>query len=239
LTHLQRKPYNAQEFGGLPDIATDSKNFTALKDDFIDWIYHQQRLDVWQAPVFDMYSNPGETEAEFRTRLRHAEHELRDQAIKELEEQYQKKIIDIEEDLEKAMYKIQEQQAQANAAKASAMMSIGSSILSGLFGGGRSGLFSSTRARTYTSSSSRAWKEGRDVARAKEQAQELERDLQELDKERLEAKETVRSQFDAATTPLEVEPIAPLKKNIHLRAVGLAWLPFLKRGDYELEEAWM
>jgi len=239
LTHLQRKPHNAREFGSLPDVATDSKNYTEVKDQFEDWIYHEKHLEVWKAPVFEMYSQPGESEADFRARLRHAAHELRDKAIAELEEKYQKNIEDIEEDLEKAMDKVQEQQAQANAAKASAFMSIGSSILSGLFGRGRSGLFSATRSRTYTSSSSRAWKEGRDVERAKETVQEIEGDLQVLEKERVAAKDELRSKFDADTTPLETHSVRPYKKNIQVRAVGLAWLPYLHRGEYELEEAWM
>lgn len=242
LKHLQRKPHNAKEFGGLPGIATDAKSYTPLKEGFAGELFHEQGLPIWRAPAFGLYSQPGESEADFRARLQHAAHEMRDRAVAEVEKQYQKRIEDVENGLEKAMEKLEEQQAQATAAKASAMMNIGSSILSGLLGGlfgRRSNVVSATRARTYTSSGSRAWKEGRDVERSKEKVRELEGKRQDVDRERAEAKEKAAAQFDPATTPLEVHHLKPLKKNIQVRAAGLAWLPYVQRGQFELEEAWM
>lgn len=239
LKHLQRKPHNAKEFGGLPEIATDAKNYTPLKEEFAQELANQPGLAVWRAPAFNLYSQPGEAEGDFRARLQHAAHEQRDLAIAEVEKQYQKRIEDIESGLEKARVKLQEQQAQANAAKASALMSIGSAILGAVFGRGRSNLLSSTRARTVTNSGTRVWKEGSDVERSKEKVQEIEGSLHELDQERTAAKEQAARQFDPATTPLEVYHLRPLKKNIQVRTVGLAWLPYVKKGQFELEEAWM
>lgn len=238
LKHLQRKPHNAKEFGGLPEIATDAKSYTPLKEEFAQELASQQGLAVWKAPAFNLYSQPGECEGDFRARLQHAAHEQRDRAIAEVEKQYKKRIEDIESGLEKARAKFQEQQAQANAAKASALMSIGSAIL-GAFLGHRSNLLSSTRARTVTSSGTRIWKEGSDVERSKEKVQEIEGNLQELDRERALAKEKASLQFDPASTPLEEYFLKPLKKNIQVRTVGLAWLPYVKKGQFELEEAWM
>lgn len=238
LNHLQRKPHNAKEYGELPGIATDARSYTAVKEEFIQELASQQGLPVWKATAFGIYSQPGESEGDFRARLQHAAHERRDQVVAQVEKQYQKKIEDIENGLGKALAKLQEQQAQASAAKASALMSIGSSILSA-FLGGRSGLFSSTRARTYTGSGTRAWKEGMDVERSKEAVRKIEGTLQQAQQEQSEAKEKAAAQFDPMTTPLEPFFIKPLKKNIQVRTVGLVWLPYVQRGQFELEEAWM
>lgn len=239
LKHLQRQPHNAKEFGGLPPFASDAKSYAPLKDDFVEELFSQQGLPVFKSPAFGLYSQPGESEGDFRGRIQLAAREKRDQAVAEVEKQYKKKIEDIESGLEKAKIKLQEQQAQANAAKASALMSIGSAILGAFLGGGRSNLFSATRARTVTGSGTRVWKEGSDVQRSKEKVEEIEGSLQELDRERSAAKEKAANEFDPATTPLETYYLKPLKKNIQVRTIGLAWLPYVQHGQFNLEEAWM
>ncbi len=237
LTHLQRQPHNAREFGALPAFALESENYTQWKDEFVDHIYHEQKLTVMKAPAFEMYSQPGESEVDFRARLRHKARELRDEAKKALEDAYQQKIEDIEDDMQKAMDKVQEQAAQANAARVSAAMSIGGSILSAILGGRSRGV-SATRARTGANSASRAWKEGRDVERAKEQVAELEDELQVLEKDHEQAVDQLDDQFDPDTTPLEPHHIDPFKKNIRIKTCGLVWMPFIQNGKYGLEEAW-
>ncbi len=223
LSHLQSKPHNAKTFGGLPPTATDSTNYTSLKDEFEDWLYHNEKLALLKAEVFEMVSKPGEPEGEFRGRLRHRAHELRDEAIDKVRDQYDTKIGKLED-------KIAEQAAQASSAKMSAVVSIGSSIFGALLGG-RS-RFSATKARSASSSTSKAWKEGRDVARAKKELEKLE---DELDREIIRLEEG----FNPDTTPLKTIEVTPLKKNIDVKACGLAWMPHIDGSRGELIPAWL
>ncbi len=224
MSHLKGgKPHNPKTWGDLPPSAQDSTNYTAMKDEFEDWLYHHEKLEVLKASAFEMCSNPGELEGEFRGRLRHRAHELRDEALDALRAKYEPKLEKLED-------KIAEQAAQASSAKMSAVVSIGSSIFGALMGG-RS-RFSSTKARSASSRTSKAWKEGRDVARAKK---ELERMENELDREIIKLEE----QFDPDTTPLETVEITPLKKNIEVKACGLAWLPYVDGSRGENLEAWL
>ncbi len=237
ITHFQRKPGKVSEWGGLPHAATEQSFYTALRDEFADWLYHHEKLEIWSAPLFNLVSRPGESEGDFRARLLHAAHEARDKAVAELEARHQKRIGSLSTSLDRAKIKVEEQAAQANAAKVSTAMTIGGAIFSSLFGGRSRGI-SATKARTATSGASRVWKEGQDVARAKDEVKRLESDLGAVETEMAREVEALKEQFDAARTPLETVQIDALKKNIAPKVCGLAWLPFVQKSQFELQEAW-
>ena len=66
----------------------------------------------------------------------------------------------------------------------------------------------------------------RDVERAKEKLQVLKRKLEQLEEDFREDTERVASALDPATAELDRITIRPLKKNIRVRMVALAWLPY-------------
>jgi len=223
--------------GGLPAGATDPSFYTALRNEFADWLQQNEKLPLWSASLFKLVSKPGESEGDFRGRLQHAARELRDKAVADLEAQYQKKIAAAQGSLDKAVTKVEEQAAQANAAKISTAMSIGSSILSFVLGGRSKGI-SASKAHAATSSASRVWKEGQDVDRSKEAVKRLETILGEIEAEMAREIEKLKVNFDATTTPLETIQVEALKKNIVPKACGLAWLPYFRKSQFELQEAW-
>ena len=238
LTHFQRTPAaRVSDWGGLPADATDAPFYTALRNEFADWLQQNEKLPLRSAPVFKLVSKPGESEGDFRGRLQHAARELRDAAVAEMEARYQKKLAAAQGSLEKAIARAEEQAAQATAAKISTAMSLGSSILSFVLGGRSKGI-SASKARAATSGASRVWKEGQDVGRSKEEVSRLESILDEMEAEVAREVEKLKVNFDATTTPLEMIEIEALKKNIVPKACGLAWLPYLRKSQFELQEAW-
>jgi hypothetical protein len=48
----------------------------------------------------------------------------------------------------------------------------------------------------------------------------------------------VSKTLEAATEKFEEVVVKPLKKNIDVKAVGIAWLPAYRLSDFELEQAW-
>ena len=50
--------------------------------------------------------------------------------------------------------------------------------------------------------------------------------------------EKLKVNLDATTTPLETIQVEALKKNIVPKACGLAWLPYVRKSQFELQEAW-
>lgn len=237
LTHFQRKPGKASDWGGLPAEATDSPFYTTLRNEFADWLQQNEKLALWSAPVFKLVSKPEESEGDFRARLQHAARELRDQAVAELETRYEKKIASARTALDKAIAKVDEQTAQANAAKVSTAMSLGSTLLNFVLGGRSKGI-SVTKARSATSGASRVWKEDQDVNRSKDEVRRLEGNLSEVEAELAREAEKLKVGFDATSTPLEPIHVEALKKNIVPKACGLAWLPYVRKSQFELQEAW-
>jgi hypothetical protein len=237
LTHFQRRPGKAGEWGGLPAEVTDSPFYTRVRGEFTDWLQQNEKLPLWSAPVFKLVSRPEETEGDFRARLQHAARELRDQAVAELEARHQKKIEAAKAGLQRAVARVEEQTAQANAAKVSTAVSIGSTILD-FFLGGRSKGVSGSKARAATTGASRIWKEDQDVNRGKEEVRRLEAGLGEAEAELAREIEKLKVNFDAASTPLEPIHVEALKKNITTKACGLAWLPYVRKSQFELQEAW-
>jgi len=237
LSHLHNQPHNAKEYGDLPALAMESTNYTAWKDAFADDLYHHERLAINYAPAFEMYSKLDESEGEFRGRLKMRERELRDKAVLEAEKKYQKKIDSAEKGLERAKDTLKTQQEQANAAKINAVIRIGNAVIGGLFGGRKR--ISTTRTRSAASGASKAWKEDRDIPKAKETVKEKQGEYDELVAELEATLSDIRTKYNPETAEIVVEEIPPLKKNIQVTACGLAWLPYVHGDSADLERAWL
>ena len=116
----------------------------------------------------------------------------------------------------------------------STAVNIGTSILGALMGRKRM----ATSMRSGSSSASRAMKEARDVRAAKENVEEIQEDLAELEEKLREEIEEARQSIDPMTEPLERDKIKVLKRDIDLKLCGLAWLPYHRASEFELEAAW-
>lgn len=232
---FDQDPANGAHFADLPGFAMNPKDYTQWGDDFVDEIYRTGGLEVFSSPTLGAYSRPGEDETDFRIRLGDRARERRDEVVESLRESYAKKVARVESKLETAMRKVDEQKSQASSAKLKTAVSIGSTILGALFG--RKSV-SRTSLGSSSSSATRAWKEGRDVKIAEEQAEELQKEIEQIEEELRREVEDIRSKIDPMTENLETVKIKPLKKNIALKAIGLAWLPYYRVSEFELKAAW-
>ncbi|MEZ5303013.1 MAG: hypothetical protein R3F11_20585 [Verrucomicrobiales bacterium] len=231
---LDTVPPKGGEFAALPPEAAETKTYTDLKGEFTDWIYHNGALEILHSPTFDEYSQPGESEGDFRARLQHKARELRDDKVEELRASYASKLDRLQDRLRAAERKVAEQAEQSRSAKLKGALNIGATIFGVLFGRKR---VSMTSARSVTGSASKAWKESKDVDAAEERVEELHAEIAALEAELLREIESIKAKFDPLAERFETESIRPLKKNISVKAVGLAWLPFYKIGD-AMEPAW-
>jgi len=135
LSQLARDPQPGASFAELPPQSTiKTKTWTEMKKDLVDWLYGNFSLTIYQSPLTGEYSQIHESEGDFRARLVHAAHEIRDEKIEELREKYEKKIKTLEDRIARAMDEVAEQQSQASSAKMDTAMRIGSSILGAVLG---------------------------------------------------------------------------------------------------------
>ncbi len=233
VSQLGSEPRVGAVFSDLPQTMLESKMWAELKKELVDHLYGNHTVAVFRSPLTGLFSTLGELEGDFRARLVHAAHEIRDEKVDELQDSYEKKIKVIEDRIGRAMDVVEEQKAQASSAKMDTAMKIGGTILSAVLG----------RAFTRKSSSamsgaSRAWKEGRDVARAKEKVEDYEEDLEKLEEECQEEVEELKEAMDPMTEKLEVMHLSPLKKNCSAKAVGVVWMPYRIQSQPQLGAAW-
>lgn len=226
------------EFTDLPGAAMKSSTYTSIKKDYTDWVYANHSLEVNYSPVLEAYSNPGEKVDEFKARIAQTARELRDKAIEELREKTTKTLKSIEDKAIKAQVKVDAQKAQANSAKLSAAVSIGTSIL-GAFLGRKSGIgaIGSMMKGSTITSASRVMREGQEAAAAEAELTRFQQDMADLNKTLEDETQKIRDQFDPTTLALETFKLTPTKNKIQPDAIGILWLPHERAGG-ELKKAW-
>ena len=232
-SQLGSEPLAGAAFSDLPQSLLDSKVWTDLDKEFVNWLFGNHTCLVFQSPLTGLYSNLGETEGDFRARLVHAAHEARDAKVEELRESYEKKIKTIEDRIAKAMDVVADQKAQANSVKVDTAIRIGSTILSAVLGKSVS-----TKGRGAMSGASRAWKESRDVARAEEAVGKYQEELEDLEEDCEKEIEKLKAAMDPMTEKLEKISLTPLKKNCSAKAVGIVWMPYRVNPQPQLGAAW-
>lgn len=223
-------------FADLPGAALKSGTYSSIEKDFVDELYNKESIEVFFSPLIKSYSNPGETEGDFKARVAHAARELRDKAVEELKAKSAKSVKALETKVIKALDKVETQKAQASSAKMSTFMKVGSSILGALLGGRKSGLASVASSTTVTGVS-KAWQQSKEADAAEAELERLKVEMAELEAQTEEAVQKVKDQYEPDQLVLEKTRITPLKKNIQPQATGILWLPHEEvRG--ELRAAW-
>lgn len=224
---LGSQPATGAGFGELPGFAMNAANYKQVEKDFAEWLYRNERADIFSCPSLKAFSELGESEAEFRARLSQKAREARDAAVEKLRAATRKKLEALEGRLQTAEAGLARQKAESQGA----MMQAGASILGGLLGG----LMGRKRgAGSALSKGTSAYKQHQDVAAAEDKVETVQQQIAELNQQ-LEAEiATLAQSFDPATLALETESLKPTKTNVAVDSVALLWLPYDARG----ERAW-
>ncbi len=225
---LDTDPRSGCGFGELPGFAMNADNYKQVEKDFADYIYRNERVEIFHCPLFKTYSQLGESEGSFRGRLATQAREMRDAAVEKMRDKYEAKIKAKQGQADRAENMLAKEEAEAS----SAAWDIGAKVLGGLLGsllGGRRSSSSST-----VSSAGRAYKQRRDVKIAEKKIRDIEEDIAELEAELKEEIKELELEFDPTTVKLENEVIKPYKKDIDVRTAALVWLPY----DRDGEKAW-
>ena len=224
LKSFKDAPRSGVGFEELPGYAMNAENYKPVEDEFEDWVYRNERINLKYSPLYKMYSKLGESEGDFRARLAVKGRESRDEAVDKMRDRYASKIRTKTDQIERAELGVEKEESEASSATWQAGASVLGKLLGGLFGGRKS-------RSSSINSATRAMKQRRDVKIAKDKVENYERDLQELEDELAQEISELEEKFDASRTTLEPEPIKPYKKDIDVRAVSLLWLPYNDEGQ--------
>lgn len=215
----------AVSYGELPAVGTESKSYTAWKREWKDWVYRSQAVSLWHSPTSKAYSEPEESERDFRIRLQQLARERRDEEKEKLTKKYTIKMARIEERIRKAQQAVEREEEQSKQQKLQTAISVGTTVLGSILGRKTLSRTSLGRATTAARGVGRTMKEAGDIARAKETVVARQQELEELDAEFREEVEALEDRFDPMAEELEEVEVRPLKKDIAVGLVSLAWVP--------------
>ena len=223
-------PLAGSNFGELPGFAMNAANYKQVEKDFAEWLYRNERADVFTCPALKAWSSLGEGEGDFRARLAHEAREARDAAIEKMRTATAKKINTLEAKLRTAEGQLAKEKAESNAAKMQAGVSMLGGILGGLFGR-KAGLGSISRGSSAIGKATSAYKQHQDVANADAKISGIVGEIAAL-QSALEAEVAqISAAYDPSALTLETESLKPTKSDVKVDTVALLWLPFDASGD--------
>lgn len=227
---LESAPAAGAGFAELPGFAMNAANYKQVEKDFSEWIYRNERAEVWYCAALKAWSNAGESEGDFRARLLHQAHEARDAEVDKIRAAATRKIRTLESRLLTAEGQLANRKASANAAK----MQAGASILGGILGslmGRKSGLGTISRGSTAIGRASTAYNRGQNVTTSAARVENLRGEMVEIENEMQAEIAKISASFAPQALALESESIRPTRANVRVNRVALLWLPYTISGQ--------
>ncbi|MFN7932622.1 MAG: DUF87 domain-containing protein [Bryobacteraceae bacterium] len=221
---LEKAPVEGASFAELPPAAGKAKSYPTWQKDFVNWIFANQKVDLFQSPSSGELSQPEESERDFRVRLQTVARERRDAEVEAIRQKYGPKLAAIEEKIRRAENALEKEQQQKQSATIEQAISIGTSLIGALFGSRRVST-SIGKAATAARGVGRIRKESQDVGFATENLETLRQQYADLEATVKEETDTLTAAVNPATEKFEVVTIRPKKTNIVARLCALTWVP--------------
>lgn len=216
-------------YATLPGYVMNADNYKQVAKDFAEWLYRNQRTDVFTCAALKITSAPGESEADFRARISHRAREVRDEAIEKLRATAAKKIETLETRLRTAEGRLEKEKAEANVSKMQVGVSVLGSILGGLLGRKR-GMGVLTSGASAITKAGSAYKQQQDVTNAVAKVSDFQAEIDALRQEVEQEVQKITETSDACSLALETESLKPARTDVKVDRVALLWLPCDARG---------
>lgn len=220
MRELMDQPEPDAYFDELPESINQSTEYTALKKDLADHLYRSSSVTLLHSPVLKAYSQPNESERDFRVRLQQTAREERDADVDKVSERYEKRLAQFQDRLRRAEATLTRREADVAARKQATMVSVGESVV-GMFLGRRSTRAASTALSKHRQTTMAKFK----VEEAEETVEALQQEIKELEEELQEQVAAVRDRWEEALVEFEEVPVTPRRKDIQVDLFGLAWAP--------------
>jgi hypothetical protein len=219
---LQKNP-ESENFMELPPEASKPANYDSWKKDFIDWLYRNQKLNLFKVKNLKEISKVEESERDFKIRIDTLIREDRDNMTQKLRQKYASKMRSLQEKIQRTEGIVRLQQEQAQQQKIQTAFSLGSTII-GAFMGRKTARYSTRRASDVMRGVTRTAKEKNDVNKALQNLQSFQRQFLDLETkfkaEVVEIENKIRKNLnDLETITLKLD-----KKDISVKLLSLTWV---------------
>jgi hypothetical protein len=226
-------------YAACPAAASRARSYTGWTREFKRWVRQTEVITLYRSKKYRLTSTAGESEGDFRVRLQQLANEKRDIAVAKLRKRYASKATTLENRLLRAEQAIEREQQQSTKKKLDTAVSFGTAILGAVLGRKRLSSTTASKMGTAIRSASGARKEAADVARAKQTAAKVRKDLEALNLELEKEVDALEDAYDAQDEPLDEVEIRAKVADVHVPMVGLLWMPYRDEdGDGRLKPAW-
>jgi len=207
-------------FKDVPDSMNAVKELTAMEKEFSNWLYETQRLATYEHEELELYQKSGESDEAFLSRLQLEAREIRDEELDELQEKYEPKFKRVEERIRKEEQDLEEAKSDVRHRRTSEMIGIAETVFSVLVKRRRRSLSTSASKRRMSR------KAKLKVQESEEDLDELQMDLQDLDKEFEIKAEDLKKKWDNYTLGITKKEIKPRRTDVKTDDMIIAWFPY-------------
>jgi hypothetical protein len=226
LPELQAEPDDGATYAPLPGDAAQAKKYANFSKSLKEKLYRTYRLELWKCPSLKLCSKPGESEGDFKARVQHAAHELRDAEVEKLRQKYAPKLQTLRDQERRAQEKIEKQKAQVKDQSMSTVLSIGTTILGAIFGRKLGSATNVGRAASSIRRASKVSSEQGDVAAAEAELAAIRDKATDLDEQLHKDTAALQEKFAVGAVAIEPFSVQPKKTDIAVGRVTLCWLPW-------------
>ncbi len=229
LEQLQREPTPGLAFDAPPDTDTSAAAVKRWQDGFERWLRTEGALTLLRHKELKLVSAPDETEQQFRLRCSQALREQRDAAMDKVRKRFEAKRTTLERrELQKEQV-VQRETQQAGARTTEAVVTAGTAILGALFGRKAP---SASKIGSSINKGTRVLQDRGDVARAKEALAQTQAEKAALEAEmQSELAAVSATPVQAEAIQLDTVSVTPTARDIAVRYLGVAWVPYLQGAD--------
>ncbi len=220
---LRDRPLGEASFESLPAEASRAKSYLRWGKELESTLYRTGALAMFRCAPLKSVSTPGESEGNFRVRVRHASRERRDAAVEALRKKYADRFRRIDEEERRVEERIAREEAQYQRSKVDTALSMGATIFGALLGRKAVSVGTLGRATTTARGVGRAQKEKGDVERAAETLESVRRKRSDLEFEVRQEIERI-SADESDEMAVERFDVAPRKADIAVEGPVLVWV---------------
>lgn len=222
---FENEPEPGARFDRLPSEVVKAKQYKEWSAGLKRFIYQYRKLPLFHCEPLKQFSRPGESEGDFRVRLRQAVKEIRDAEVGKLRKKYSSKISSIQKKIHSTENVLAREKSQYSRQRMETAISFGETILDAFLGGGKGRRGTAGRISRTVSKAGKTAGERSDYKRAEKTLVKLKHEMASLEAEMNSEMDRIRNEFNPETIPLTGTEVAPRKSDITVDRVALVWLP--------------
>lgn len=215
---FDKKPLVQAKFYSLPGFIEHLKSFKSLQKAFADYLYRNNKLELYKCSTLKTESKPGESLDDFKMRLQNIIRDRKEAAIEKLRSKYAAKAERLQVKYDKLLIKLDKEKADVSSRTADSAMSFGIAVLGAFIGGG-----TRSKTRRGISSASKIAKEKADVRRVEKEIRQVRQDMNELKTSLSSEAKKISEKFKIENYPITNFFIKPRKTDIYDIEMGILW----------------